>query len=178
MPRLKKVETDQATGRTAELFLQSQQTFGNVFNLFKGLANAPLALDAYLSLERLISQGKLDPAERDIVRLAASQFNDCQYCLAAHTATAAGNGLQQEDILAVRHGSPGDPRHAALVEFTNRVLDTRGFVSNADIDSFRQAGFSDEHVAEIVTILAQKTLSNLFNHINDTELDFPPAPDL
>ena len=53
-----------------------------------------------------------------------------------------------------------------------------GFVSDGDISAFRQAGYSDGHITEIVTILAQKTLSNLFNHIHDTELDFPPAPDL
>lgn len=178
MPRLKVIETKDATGKTAELYKASQEAFGTVFNLFKGLANAPLALEAYMTLDKLISQGKLTPAERDVVRLTASQFNDCQYCLAAHTMTAGMNGLSDEEILAVRHGSPEDPKLLALVEFTNRVLDTRGFVSDGDLAEVRAAGYTDEHIAEIVTILAQKTLSNLFNHIHDTELDLPPAPDL
>ena len=178
MPRLKVIEPGDATGKTAELYDASQQAFGTVFNLFKGLANAPLALEAYMALDSLIAQGKLTPAERDVVRLAASQFNDCQYCLGAHTMTAGMNGLSNEEILAVRHGSPEDPQLLALVEFTNRVLETRGYVSDGDIAELRAAGYTDEHIAEIVTILAQKTLSNLFNHIHDTELDLPSAPDL
>ncbi|NND60361.1 MAG: carboxymuconolactone decarboxylase family protein, partial [Gammaproteobacteria bacterium] len=54
----------------------------------------------------------------------------------------------------------------------------RGYVSDEDIAAFRDAGYGDEHIAEIVTIMAQKTISNLFNHIHETELDLPPAPDL
>ena len=178
MPRLNVVEPDEATGKTAELYQASNDAFGTVFNLFKGLANAPLALEAYMTLDKLIAQGKLSAAERDVVRLAASQYNDCNYCLAAHTMTGSMNGLTAEQMLAVRHGSPDDDKHAALVDFTNRVLETHGYVSDKDLENFRAAGYADEHVAEIVTILAQKTLSNLFNHIHDTELDFPAAPDL
>ncbi|NND60664.1 MAG: carboxymuconolactone decarboxylase family protein, partial [Gammaproteobacteria bacterium] len=166
MPRLKSIEPDQAEGKAAELYQQSQDAFGTVFNLFKGLANAPLALEAYMTLDKLIAEGKLSAAERDIVRLVASQFNDCNYCLAAHTMTAGMNGLSDEEILAVRHGSPDDDKQAALVTFANRVLETRGYVSDEDIAAFRDAGYGDEHIAEIVTIMAQKTISNLFNHIH------------
>ena len=39
-------------------------------------------------------------------------------------------------------------------------------------------GFTDVHAAEITVIIAQKTLSNFFNHINDTDLDLPEAPEV
>jgi alkylhydroperoxidase family enzyme len=56
------------------------------------------------------------------------------------------------------------------------LLETRGFVSDGDLASFKNAGFTDTHAAEITVLIAQKTLSNLFNHINATDLDLPAAP--
>ena len=50
------------------------------------------------------------------------------------------------------------------------------FVTDDDIETFKKAGFDNAHVAEITVIMAQKTLSNYFNHINDTDLALPPAP--
>jgi uncharacterized peroxidase-related enzyme len=178
MPRLNVIETEAATGRAKELYDACQQEFGKVFNLFKGLANAPLALDAYLTLQRLIAEGKLSPVEQDIVRLVASQFNGCEYCLAAHTMTAEMKGLSEEEVVKIRRGDASDPKHAALVRFTHRVLDAKGLVSDQDIMTFREAGYTDEHIAEIPTILAQKTLSNFFNHIHDTPLDLPAPAEI
>jgi alkylhydroperoxidase family enzyme len=87
-------------------------------------------------------------------------------------------GLSEEEVLKIRRGEPSDPKHAALVQFTNRVLDTKGFVSDQDIKAFRGAGYTDEHIAEVTTILAQKTLSNYFNHIHDTPLDIPAPAEI
>ncbi len=175
MPRLKVVETEAATGKVKELYEASQREFGNVFNLFKGLANAPLALEAYMTLEKLIAGGKLSPVEQDIVRLRASELNGCEYCVGAHSMTAQMKGLPEEETRRVRRGEATEPNHAALVQFTGRVLETKGFVDDEDLDAFRQAGYTDEHIAEVVTILAQKTLSNYFNHIHETPLDVPVA---
>ncbi len=127
MPRLKVIETEAATGEVKELFEASQQEFGNVFHLFKGLANAPLALEAYLTLEKLIAGGKLSPVEQDIVRLRASEWNGCEYCLGAHTMTAEMKGLPEEEIHRLRRGEASEPSHAALVRFTSRVLPSFSF---------------------------------------------------
>ncbi|MFW6171597.1 MAG: carboxymuconolactone decarboxylase family protein [Planctomycetota bacterium] len=178
MPRLNVIEPDTASSKVKELYEDAQQEFGNVFNLFKGLANAPGALEAYITLERLIAAGKLSPAEQETVRLTASQFNGCEYCLAAHSMTASMKGLSNEEILAIRRGEPSDPKLAALVQFTRRVLETKGSVRDDEIQAVRAAGYTDEHMSEVVTILAQKTLSNYFNHIHQTPLDIPAAAKL
>lgn len=178
MPRLNVVEPDAAPDKVKTLYDDVQQEFGNVFNVFKGLANAPIALEAYIALERLIAAGTLSPAEQETVRLTASQFNGCQYCLAAHSLTASMKGLSNDEILGIRRGTPSDPKLAALVRFTQRVLETKGSVSDAEIEAVRAAGYADEHIAEVVTILAQKTLSNYFNHIHDTPLDIPAAAEI
>jgi len=65
-----------------------------------------------------------------------------------------------------------------LINYTLRILETKGYVSDIDIEAFKNAGYADAQVAEITVIIAQKTLSNFFNHINDTDLDLPAAPEI
>jgi len=65
---------------------------------------------------------------------------------------------------------------AALINFTIKVLESKGHVSDGDIEAFKGAGFTDAHTAEITVIIAHKSLSNLFNHIYDTDLDLPSVP--
>lgn len=178
MPRLNLVEPGDASGKTAALYEKLIDGFGTVFNLFKGLGNSPVALEAYLTLDELIASGSLSEADQDTVRLVASQQNGCDYCLAAHTVTGQGKGLSEEEIIAIRKGEVKDEKRAALVKFTHAVVESKGFVTDEEIQAFRLAGYGDEQVAEVCTILAQKTLSNYFNHINDTELDFPAAPEI
>jgi hypothetical protein len=49
-------------------------------------------------------------------------------------------------------------------------------VSDADLASFRKAGYGDGHVAEVVACYALNVFTNYFNHVNDTAIDFPAAP--
>ena len=176
MPRLKQVTPENAHGEVKEIYDAVKSRFGMIPNLFIGFASNPAVLKSYLALDELISGGVLTPVEREIVRLTVSQINDCEYCLAAHTAVGKMSGLSEEQMLSARRGKAEDPKHAALVNFTHKVMETKGFVGDGDIEAFRAAGFSDEHIGEVVAIIAQKTLSNLFNHINETEVDFPQAP--
>jgi AhpD family alkylhydroperoxidase len=147
-------------------------------NLFLGLANSPIALKAYLMLDDLISQGKMTGIEADVVRLAASQYNGCDYCISAHTMTLQKQGLEDEQVMDLRSGNGSDSKLNSLYSFTTRVMETKGFVGDSDISKLREAGYNDEHIAEICVIIGQKTLSNYFNHVHDTEIDFPRAPEL
>ena len=178
MSRLKSIETSEATGEIKELYEAIEGKLGMVPNIFKGMAASPVLLKAYLQLDELIAEGRLSGVEQDIVRLVASQYNDCTYCLAAHTKTAGAQGLSEEDIVAVRRGSPKDEKQAALVTFVQRILDTKGLVEDANLRAFRDAGYDDAQVCEVITLIGQKMMSNYFNHIHDTELDFPKPKDL
>ncbi|MEX1028019.1 MAG: carboxymuconolactone decarboxylase family protein, partial [Candidatus Paceibacterota bacterium] len=59
-----------------------------------------------------------------------------------------------------------------------KVIATKGFVKDDDIDTVRGAGYSDGQIAESIGYIGLATFSNLFNHVHDTPLDFPPAPSL
>ena len=177
-PRLSSIEPEAAAGKTAAIYGQLKSRMGMVPNLFKGLANSPQALEAYLALDQFISDGSLTPVEQQIVRMVVSVHNECSYCAAAHTLGLKSVDLSDEEILDVRRGKSASTKLQALIVFTQEVLSTKGFVSDDDLSAVRAAGYTDANIADVTVVIAQKTLSNLFNHVHDTVLDFPPAPPL
>ena len=178
MPRLQSIEPEQATGKTAAIYGKVKSWMKRVPNLYKGLGNSPQALEGYLMLADLIGQGSLTPQEQQIVFMVANEFNECHYCVAAHSPGLKAVGFDDEAMLDIRRGKAEDPKHQALIDFVRRVLETKGFVSNAELAAVKAAGYSDRNIADLMPILAQKLMSNYFNHIHETELDFPEAPPL
>lgn len=178
MARLPAVSYEEADENIKKIYDGILSKFGMVPNIFKGMANSPVALNAYLKLDEMILGGNFSPVEQDIVRITVSQYNKCEYCVAAHHGGLLAKNVSKEEIMNIRKGTPSDPKHAALVTFTLKVMETKGFVEDKDLAVFKNAGFTDAHVAEITVIIAQKTLSNTFNHINNTDLDLPAAPEI
>ena len=177
-PRLNSIEPEAATGKTAAIYGQVKSWMKMVPNVYKGLANSPQALEAYLALGEFVTKGSLSSAEQQIVSIVASGHNGCTYCVAAHTMGLKGTGMSDADILDIRRGKSGDPKLQAFIVFVQEVLSTKGFVSDDDLAAFRAAGYTDQNIADIMVVLAQKTISNTFNHIHETVLDLPPAPPL
>jgi uncharacterized peroxidase-related enzyme len=175
MARLPIITYEKADQDTKTTYDAIASKFGMVPNIFKGMANSSVTLNAYLKLDEMITGGNFSPLEQDIVRIVVSQANGCDYCVAAHTMGLSSKGMNTKEILNIRKGAASDAKHKALADFTLKVLETKGFVSDDDLESFKKAGFTDTHAAEVTVIIAQKTLSNFFNHINDTDLDLPAA---
>lgn len=175
MARLRSIEPSEAEGRAKELFsgpLKSMQ-----INIFKGMVNSPAAVEAYLGMAGALAKASLSAAEREMIALAISEANQCAYCLAAHTAIGKGAGLSDASVLESRRGHlPADARADAIVKFALKVHEKRGFVSDGDLADFRSAGFGDGHIAEVVAVYAQTVFTNVFNHVNQTAVDFPAAP--
>lgn len=178
MPRLNLVAPAQAEGELKEIYDGLKKKSGKVVNIFQGMGNSPAALKAYLSMSSALAEGELSPAERELVYLAVSENNGCHYCVSAHTLVAKKVGLNEEQALAARLFRSSDDRAAALLAFVRKVIDTRGHVTDDDLAAVRQAGYSDGQIAEAVGYIGLATFSNLFNHVNDTTLDFPAAAEL
>ena len=114
---------------------------------------------------------------QQVVLVAASMANGCHYCVAAHTAGLKMAGLADDQIGALRSESPlADPKLEALRVFTSAVVQHRGHVSDADLQTFLAAGYERAQVFEVLLGVAMKTLSNYSNHIADTPLDTQLQP--
>ncbi|RMH27270.1 MAG: carboxymuconolactone decarboxylase family protein [Planctomycetota bacterium] len=179
MPRLKNIDPASAPGPVKEIF--DGPLKGKHFNIFKAMANSTAALKAYLGLAGAVGgpDALLTAAEREVIQLVVGEANGCGYCVAAHTALGKGAGLTEEQTVAARQGSvPGDARLDALAKFTAALVEKKGWVTDEDVAALRDAGFNDGHIAEVVANFALATFTNYFNHVNETEVDFPAAPAL
>ncbi len=151
-----------------------QAKYGAVFNLFGALAESPVALNAYQTLGGLFEQSSFTPAERQLLLLAISAENGCEYCVAAHSAGARMAALDAQAIEAVRAGAPiADARLAALHGFALAVVRQRGWVADDEVEAFLASGFTKAQVLEVIVAVAFKTISNYTNHIAQPPLDAP-----
>lgn len=146
---------------------------GMVPNLYATLAKAPAALDALLAINEAISGGGLNAKEREIVALATSQANRCQYCLSAHTLLGKNAGLSVKETELARSGTGSDGRAAAIAQLTKALIEERGHIALAALDDFRAAGLSESDLLEIAVNVAATTLTNYVNNLARTKIDFP-----
>jgi uncharacterized peroxidase-related enzyme len=150
-----------------------QQAYAGIPNLYRGMANNPATLKIYLAMnETLARYGSLSPVEQQVVYLSVSAHNECTYCVAAHSVLADMATMPGQIVDELRAGHAlSDARLNALRQFTLAVIASKGWVTASDIADFQSAGYEQKHVLEVLTILAQKTLSNYYNHIAQTPLD-------
>ena len=155
-----------------EALARVKAAFGFVPNLMAGIADTnPAVATAYLGASAALEGGVLSPAEKQIVMLAVSSFNDCHYCTAAHRTTGKAMGVSQSELDAIDARTlPSDPRSRALVDATWTILSERGWVNDAKL---ARLGVSRTEAFEIIAIIGLKTISNYVNHIQGTEIDAP-----
>ena len=114
----------------------------------------------------------MSPTERQIVLLAASYSNSCDYCMAAHSAGAAMAQTPPATIQSLRDGkAPADAKTAALVAFARAVVQQRGWVKEEALNAILAAGYTRAQVLDVLVITALKTFSNYTNHLAHLPLD-------
>jgi len=68
----------------------------SVNNLWKAIAHDPVTLKrTWESVKQVMAPGALDPLTKDLIYIAVSVTNNCQYCLASHTAYARKKGMTE-----------------------------------------------------------------------------------
>ena len=177
MSRLYTQAVSEATGHAAQLFAAIKGAIGKVPNAYATVgSNSPVALEAALNLDAALRKSSLSAKEIEVVKLAVSQDARCDYCLAAHSLMGGKAGLSADAIEGVRHGTTsGDARLDALATFVHTVVTTSGDVPGNVVIAVKEAGYSDEQLVDTMLAISSITFTNLFNRVNATTLDFPPA---
>jgi AhpD family alkylhydroperoxidase len=174
MARIPMVDVKAATGSVKAAFEGPLK--GKEFNIFKSMAASPAVLDVYLGMAGALGKAGLSLKEREVIQLAIGAANSCGYCEAAHTAIGKGAGLTEAQTVEARRGTMSDPKLNALTKFVLAIREKNGYVSDADFAAFTKAGYTPAHAGEAVATYAQAVFTNVFNHVNDTAVDFPAAP--
>jgi uncharacterized peroxidase-related enzyme len=176
VPRIRAIHPSDADGKAKQLLDGVQARLGMAPNLMRAMANAPAVLEAYLGFSGALAKGVLPAALREQIALTVAEVNGCAYCLAAHSALGRSAGLSDEAIRDSRNGASPDRKTEAALRFARQVVERRGRVSDDDVARIRRAGHADAEIAEIVANVAVNLFTNYFNHVAETEVDFPPAP--
>lgn len=146
--------------------------FGFIPNMIGGMASAPALLEGYTSLSGIFDKTSFNATERQVILLTTSRFNECHYCMAAHSAIAGMQGVDSDVVAALREDRPiADARLQALRLFARQLVEKRGWVDEQEIASFLAAGFNAGQVLEVILGVGVKTLSNYANHLLDTPVD-------
>ena len=163
---------DTAPDASKPLLAAVKGQFGFVPNLQSIMAESPELLAAHGSLWGEFSKTTLTQHEQQVVFMTAIYENNCHYCMAGHTTMAKMQKLGDDVIQALRNGGTiADPKLEALHRFTTLVVADRGFVSDADVQAFLDAGYTRRNVLEVVLGVSIKIQSNYVNHLVGTPLD-------
>lgn len=173
MSRLKAIQTNSATGKAKELLEAVQAKLSITPNMTRVMANSPAVLEAYLSFSGALASGSLNARLREQIALEVGEQNSCQYCVSAHTAIGRMTGLSDTEIEAAREAKSSAAKPAAALAFARQIVAKQGRATQADVDTVRNAGFSDGEIAEIIAHVALNIFTNYFNNTTDVEVDFP-----
>lgn len=151
---------------------------GYLPNLIGVLANAPLALETYLTVGAINARASLTLAEREAVQITAARIHGCDFCVAGHSAVALKKaGRSAETVRALQAGTAsGEARLDAVAAFAAAVIASRGAVDDTAFAAFQSAGFDQQQALEVVLGISLATLCNFANTLAGTPVNPQLAP--
>ncbi len=173
MSRLPLRTVEDAPDEARERLAAAEKANGYLPNLLRVLANAPVALETYLTVGAINARSSLTLAEREAVQITAAATHGCGFCVAGHTAISYKKaGLSDGIVDALRGKLPvPDARLDAVARFTEAVIASRGAVEDAALDRFKAAGFDDQQALEVVLGVSLATLCNFANNLGQPPLN-------
>ncbi len=154
--------------------------FGKVLNIHGAMAHSPVVLQTYVAFQRVIGEyGTFDARVREAIALVVGNVDECSYCQSAHTMGAKAPGLSEAQTIAIRRGQVDfDLKLAALLDLARQSTANKGAVEDGAWQAALDAGWTDVELTELSAHIALNIFTNYFNHLVETDLDVPAAPEL
>ena len=99
MPIFKPIQESEAEGKVKEIYdeIKKVRKITAVPNFWKNIANDPKELErTWSSLNEIMKKGALDPATKELIYVAVSITNGCEYCIKSHSLAAKKKGATDE----------------------------------------------------------------------------------
>lgn len=145
--------------------LAVQEKSGFIPNVFLTLAHRPDEFRAFFAYHDALMDkpGNLTKAEREMIVVATSNVNQCQYCVIAHGAILrirAKNPLIADQVATNYRKADITERQKAMLDFAMKVSQTAHLVGEADFEALKAHGFSEDDIWDITGISAFFGMSN------------------
>lgn len=149
-----------------------QEKSGFIPNVFLTLAHRPDEFRAFMAYHDALMDkpGNLTKAEREMIVVATSSVNQCQYCVIAHGAilrVRAKDPLIADQIATNYRKADITARQRAMLDFAMKVSQTAHLVGEADFDTLKSHGFTEEDVWDIAAISAFFGMSNRLANVTN-----------
>jgi len=148
-----------------ERLMAVQQKAGFIPNVMRVLARRPAEFRAFMAYHDTLMDGDsgLTKAEREMIVVATSGANQCQYCVVAHGAILrirAKNPLISDQVATNYRQADITDRQRAMLDYAMKVSRQSAEVTEADRNTAKAAGLSDEDLWDIASISAFFAMSN------------------
>jgi len=145
--------------------MEVQEKAGFIPNVFLALAHRPKELSAFLQYHVALMEGNsgLTPAEKEMIVVATSGINNCQYCVIAHGAILrirSKNPLLSDQLAINFRKADISDKQMAMLEFAAKVCEKSSEISDQDLQQLRSHDFNDEEIWDIASIASFFALSN------------------
>lgn len=142
-----------------------QEKSGFIPNVFLTLAHRPDEFRAFFAYHDALMEkpGNLTKAEREMIVVATSAANQCQYCVIAHGAILrirAKNPLIADQVATNYRKADLSPRQKAMLDFAMKVSQNAQQVGEADFDTLKSHGFNEDDIWDMAGISAFFGMSN------------------
>lgn len=142
-----------------------QEKAGFIPNVFLTLAHRPDEFRAFFAYHDALMEkpGNLTLAEREMIVVATSAANQCQYCVIAHGAILrirAKNPLVADQVALNYRKADISARQKAMLDFALKVTDQAYAVGEDDFTALAEHGFDEEDLWDIAAITAFFGMSN------------------
>ena len=120
MTIFKTIDEKKASGKVKKVFdnIKKERKIKNIPNFWKTIANDPETLErTWTSLKQIMKKGSLDPITKEMIYIAVSMTNSCEYCIRSHTAAARKKGMSDKmlkELIAV----------VGMANETNRLVES------------------------------------------------------
>jgi AhpD family alkylhydroperoxidase len=120
MPIFKTISEKQAKGKVKKIYneIKKIRKIKKIPNFWKTLANDPSTLErTWNSLQQVMKKGALDPLTKEMIYVAVSMTNSCEYCINSHSLAAKKKGMSNDmlkELIAV----------VAMANETNRLVES------------------------------------------------------
>ena len=158
-------ELDELPQDIRQRILEVQERSGFIPNVFLALAHRPEEFRAFFAYHDALMEkdSGLSKAEREMIVVATSAANECQYCVVAHGAILrirAKNPLIADQVATNYRKADLTERQRAMLDFALKVAGNAQAVNESDYETLRDHGFSEEDIWDIGAVTAFFALSN------------------
>lgn len=169
------------------------EKLGFVPNVYSTYSKRPLRLRNFMAMynEIMFSESGLSKLEREMVAVVVSSANRCYYCLVAHGAAVRqlSGDAELGEMMALNYRvAKLEARQRAMLDFAWKLTTTPNLVDDADRDTLRSVGLTEEDIFDLAETAAFFNLSNRMASATDMmpnkeyhrsdrgEAFVPPAP--